>query len=115
MTFEQNIQNWVSVDNEIKTINDKIKLLREQRNNFSSNILSYVQNNGLDNATIKINDGKLRFMQIKQQTPLTYKFINECLFKCIDNSEQVDLIMNFIKEQRDSKQITEIKRHYTLS
>ena len=34
MGFEQNIQQWVSIDNQMKTLNDKIKELREQKNNL---------------------------------------------------------------------------------
>ena len=112
MVFEENIQSWVSLDNEIKKINEKIKALREQRNNISSDILSYIKENNLDNATVKISDGRLRFMQVKQQNPLTYKFIQDCLIKCINNEEQVELIMSFIKEQRETKIQTEIKRNY---
>ena len=112
MVFEQNIQSWVTLDNEIKKTNEKIKVLRDQRNDLSNDILIYIKDNSLDNATIKISDGRLRFMPIKQQTPLTYKFIHECLTKRIQNEAQVDSLMTFIKEQRESKVQTEIKRNY---
>ena len=112
MVFEQNIQSWVTIDNEIKKMNEKIKGLRDQKNDLSNDILIYIKDNNLDNATIKISDGKLRFMNVKQQTPLTYKFIQECLLKSIKNQEQVELLMTFIKEQRESKIQTEIKRNY---
>jgi hypothetical protein len=110
--LESNIKKWVSLDNEIKQANEKLKKLRESRNDTSVDILNYIHENELDNATIKISDGQLKFAQVKQQNPLTYKFINECLKKCINNEEQVELIMNFIKDQRESKVQTEIKRHY---
>jgi hypothetical protein len=112
MVFEQNIQSWVTLDNEIKKMNDKLKGLREQRNDLSNDILIYIKDNSLDNATIKISDGRLRFMNVKQQSPLTYKFIQECLLKSIKNEEQVEALMTFIKEQRESKVQTEIKRNY---
>ena len=112
MVFEQNIQSWVTLDNEIKKMNDKLKGLREQRTDLSNDILIYIKDNSLDNATIKISDGRLRFMNVKQQNPLTYKFIQECLLKSIKNEEQVEALMTFIKEQRESKVQTEIKRNY---
>ena len=112
MVFEQNIQSWVTLDNEIKKMNDKLKDLREQRNDLSNDILIYIKDNSLDNATIKISDGRLRFMNVKQQSPITYKFIQECLLKSINNAEQVEALMTFIKEQRESKVQTEIKRNY---
>jgi len=112
MSFENNIQKWVSIDNQIKPLQDEIKQLREKRNYVSNDICNYIKNNNLDNATIKISDGKLKFVNTKQNPPLTYKFINECLGKCIPDVNQVELIMNFIKEQREPKYSEDIKRFY---
>jgi hypothetical protein len=38
MSFEQNIQNWVSIDNQIKLLSDKIQQLREKKHELSENI-----------------------------------------------------------------------------
>ena len=32
MTFEENIQKWVLLDNQIKILNERVKGLREQKN-----------------------------------------------------------------------------------
>ena len=64
------------------------------------------------NATVKISDGKLRFTSSRQTPPLTFKHIEECLTKCIQNPEQVEKIMTYIKETRDIKYIPDIKRTY---
>ena len=111
MSFEENIRNWIKLDNKIKEENEALKILKEQRMSLETNILNHVSNNNLDNAVIKINNGQLRFTNIKQTQALTYKYINECLLNCISNEEQVDLIMNFIKEQREIKEKVEIKRY----
>ena len=31
MSFEQNIQQWVAIDNQIKILNDRMKELREKK------------------------------------------------------------------------------------
>ena len=111
MSLEERVKNWVALDNEIKTINEKLRLLREKRDDSSDSILTYIQEKRLDNATIKISDGRLRFVSVKQQNPLSYKFIDDSLRKCISNPEQVDLIMEFIKKERPSQVSTEIKRY----
>ena len=111
MSLEERIKNWVYLDNEIKKINENLRLLREKRNNSSDSIIAYIQENRLDNATIKISDGRLRFVNVKQQNPLSYKFIDDSLRKCISNPEQVDLIMEFIRKERPSTVTTEIKRY----
>ena len=32
MTFQENIQNWVALDNKIKKLNSETRALREQKN-----------------------------------------------------------------------------------
>ena len=71
MTFEENIKNWVAIDNKIKELNEQLKEIREKRANISNDILGYIHENNLDNATIKISDGRLSFKETKQQQPLT--------------------------------------------
>ena len=112
MSFEQNIQQWVLLDNQIKKLTDKVKELRELKNNQTETILQHVETNNLSNATVQISDGKLKFASIRQTTPLTFKFVEDCLNKCIGNSEQVEKIINFIKESREIKYIPDIKRTY---
>ena len=113
MSFEENIQKWVSLDNQLRSLHDKTKQLREDKNNIDNGIIKYVDTHNLQNSVVKITDGKLKFTMVKQTNPLTLKYVDECLGKCIKNPEQVKLIMNFIKDSRASKNIPDIKRFYT--
>jgi len=54
MSFENNIQKWVAVDNQLKSLNEKIKTLRETRNSLSGDITSYAEKNNLSNSTVNI-------------------------------------------------------------
>ena len=40
MSFETNIQSWVSLDNELKILNNKTRELREKRNLVSDSIIN---------------------------------------------------------------------------
>lgn len=111
MSFENNIKKWVSLDNQIKSMNDKIKNMRDEKNSTEESILEYIETNNLKNATINISDGKLRFTTTKQTPPLTLKYIEECLLKCISNEEQVKAVMKVIKESREYKYTPDIKRY----
>lgn len=112
MSFEESIQKWVSLDNQLRSLQDKTKQLREDKNNIENGIIKYVDTHNLQNSVLKISDGKLKFTMVKQTNPLTLKYVDECLGKCIKNPEQVKLIMNYIKESRNSKIIPDIKRFY---
>ena len=112
MSFEQSIQNWVTTDNKIRSLNEQLRSLREERNSANEQIMTYVETNKLANATVKISDGKLRFTSTRQTAPLTLKYIEGCLTKCIQGEEQVGLIMKYIKESRNVKHSPDIKRYY---
>ena len=110
--FQTNVQEWVSLDNNIKKLNDTLGDLRDKRNRREEVILQIVESENLSNATVKISDGKLRFSSTKQTPPLTFKHIEDCLNKCIQNEEQVEKIMNYIKTTREIKYVPDIKRTY---
>ena len=112
MSFENKIQEWVTIDNKIKRYQDAIRHEKMQRTELSEQILSYVETEKMTHAQIQISDGLLKFQNNKITTPLTFKFLKQCLSECIDSEEKVEQLMNYIKERRDVKYVRDIKRLY---
>lgn len=112
MNFEDKIKKWVHLDNQLKLVNEKVKEIKQEKDNMEEQIIHYVYENNLNNATAKITGGKLKFVETKQTSPLTIKYIKECLNECIENEEQVNLILNYIKDNREIKYSKDIKRTY---
>ena len=111
-TLETNIKKWVSLDNDIKQLNTQIKSLRGEKDLYSNDILEYISNNNLENATIKLPNGKLKFVDVNTSQPLTYKFICECLYEYLDQDDDKVLdIITYIKSHRQIKVTKEIKRY----
>lgn len=110
MNFEEQIKEWVYIDNQLKILNDKIKSLREQKSKLNENIINYANKNNMFNSNIQISDGKLKFTNTKLQTPLTFKYLEKCLGDVIRNENQVKQIMDYVKAKREIKSISEIKR-----
>lgn len=110
MSFEREIQQWVSLDNEIKILNEKAKGLREKRNFLEKSITTQAQTNNLSNANIKISDGNLRFINTKVTEPLTFRYLEKSLNEVIKNESQVKSIIEYIKQKRNTKIVQEIKR-----
>ena len=110
MSFENQIQQWVQIDNQVRKLNDQIKELRDKRNNLEEGIISYASSNNLSNATVKISDGRLKFSNTRIPEPLTFKYLEKALGEVIKNESQVKLIMEHIKNKREVKTIPEIKR-----
>ena len=110
--FTNMIKEWVTIDNELRELSLKSKSLREKKNNVNNNVINYIENNNLDNAIIKISDGTLKFNYTNISQPLTFKYINECLNDIINDKNQVEAIINYIKNKRNVKSIMDIKRNY---
>jgi len=112
MEFEQQIQQWVSIDNQMKILNDKMKELREKKNNISEQINTHIESLQLSNSSVKLSDGQLKFIKVKETQPLTFKYLETCLSEIIKNEEQVKKIVDYIKNKREIKYVPEIKRLY---
>ena len=110
MSFENKIQQWVQIDNQVKKLNDQVKQLREQRNSLETNLTSYVKTNNITDASIKINNDKIKFVDTKIPEPLTFKYLEKTLGEIINNKTQVQAIMEHIKQKRTFKIVPEIKR-----
>jgi hypothetical protein len=110
MSFEGQIQQWIQLDNQIKQINEKTKELRDRRNTLEQTITEYASSNNLSNATVKISDGKLKFVNNRIPEPLTFKYLEKTLGEVIKNESQVQLVMEHIKQKRAIKIVPEIKR-----
>ena len=110
MSFKNQIQQCVSLDNQLKQLNEKVKELREKRNNLELTITTYASENNLSNATINITNGKLKFTNSKIPEPLTFKYLEKTLGGVIKNESQVNQIIEHLKQKRAIKIIPEIKR-----
>ncbi len=112
MSFEQNIQQWITIDDQMKILNDRMKELRDKKNSISEQINTHIETSQLNNSSVKINDVQLKFVKIKETQQLTFKYLENCLSEIIKNEEQVKKIVEYVKDKREVKYVPEIKRLY---
>jgi hypothetical protein len=112
MSFDNQIQQWVLIDNQLKQLNENTKELREKRNKIENSIISYASSHNLSNSPIPITGGKLKLTNLKVPEPLTFKYLEKTLGEVIKNESQVNLIMEHIKNKRSIKVVPEIKRYF---
>ena len=110
--FQSDIKKWVTLDTQLKALNDKAKEIRGDRNELYDSIISFVNDNEMSSSTIKISDGKLKFVTNKQTMPLTLGFLDKCLMDLFNDVEKVSQIMEYIKDKREIKYNSDIKRFY---
>jgi len=110
--LQEKIKKWVILDNKITEETTKIKDLRTQREELHNEIIDFVKDNHLTSATIELNDSRLKFVNSKTTTSLTFSYINKCLDEIMQDKQNVEKIMNYIKENRQQQFNYEIKRTY---
>ena len=112
MSFEQQIQQWVIIDNQLKLLNDRMKELRDKKTVISQTINDHIETNNLSNSAVKLSDGQIKFIKVKDTQQLTFKYLETCLHEIIKNEDQVTKIVDYIKNKREVKYVPEIKRLY---
>ena len=109
-SFKNKIKQWVTLDNEIKLLSDRIKEIKDERQEVNQDILFYVESNNLKTSTIQLSDGCLKFINNKTYTPLTFSFLEQCMKDIIPENE-VEHIIQHIKHKRCIQNSTCIKRN----
>ena len=110
--FIENIQKWVAIDSQLKTIHEKVKKARETKHQVMTNIYQYVEKKALTNTKIEISDGDLRFYDKREYQPISFGYVEECLEALLKDPKQVETIMDYLHEHREVKVSKDIRRHY---
>jgi len=108
--FREDIKLWVSLDNQIKNLTNEVNILKNEKNKINDNIFNYVENNNLNNSIINITNGQLNFTTARQTSGITLKNIESILKDSLNDKNMIDIIMEKIKNSRNTKVINTIKR-----
>jgi Family of unknown function (DUF5760) len=111
--FTEDIRKWVTLDTQLKLVNEKTKQMREMKQALQSQIQTYMEKNKILDKRIGIHDGELRMVEKKEQTALSFGYIERCLGEILSEKEQVDYILQYLKEKREIQLVKEIRRTYT--
>jgi regulator of replication initiation timing len=105
---EQILKKWISVDDQIKNLNEQLKGLRENRTALGNVLTKQLPNN----TFVPVENGKIKVITTKVTAPLTFKYLEKSLGEIIHNKEQVTKIVTYLKEKREVELVEEIKRVY---
>lgn len=108
--FVEDVKRWALIDSQLKIVNEKTRKMRDMKNELSEKITKYMSEN--EHAKIKLSDGELRLYDKKEYSPLTFAYIEKTLAKIIQDHEQLDYVVKYLKENREITTISDIKRTY---
>jgi|TARA_B110000967_G_scaffold101854_1_gene104549 hypothetical protein len=110
--FIENIKQWVTIDSQLKIVNEKTRKMREMKSGLTQNLCGYANQSNFKDNKIGITDGTLSFYDKKEYTPLTYSYVEQCLGELIADKKQVGQIIQYLKEKREIQTSTDIRRTY---
>ena len=113
--FKEQVKSWIKLDNEVKAINAKIKILDSERKHrkklidvLSSRILNFMGSNEIDELNSK--DGIIKYKKSYVKEPLTQKQIKIKLLEQFNSFEDAEERINNVFKNRDKVEKLRLKR-----
>jgi hypothetical protein len=97
--LEKNVKLYVSTDDEIRALKEKLKVLNEKKMNTEKEILKHLERLGESN--INVTGGKLCINKYEQKAPLKEDIINAVINKKFNNQEISMEILDSINLSRE--------------
>jgi hypothetical protein len=107
--FVEKVKKWVMLENELKKANETTRHLRETKAAITNEICEWMKSKDMEKRTIKVSDGELRFYDKKDYSPLSYGYVESCLLKIIQDEKHVELIIKYLKDNREITTSTDIR------
>jgi hypothetical protein len=108
--LQKYIQKWVAVDNQLCLLQEKTKTMREWKKKLTDKISETLQEKGWENSILEIPDGELKLQNKKEYSSLSFGYIEECLRELIPEEEQINFVMDYLREHREIKNVVDIRR-----
>lgn len=113
--FKEQVKAWIKLDNEVKAINDKIKILDNERKHrkkmidvLSAKILSFMGSNEIDELNSK--DGIIQYKKSYVKAKLNQRQIKEKLLQQFNNLEDAEERINKVFKDREKVERLRLKR-----
>jgi hypothetical protein len=107
LELQTKLREWVEYDNQQQVLNEKLNEIRAKKKDISEEIFELTNNTDIK---VKMNEEKIHITKTNVQQPLTFKYLQSSLSNIIKNESQLEQTMRYIKENREVKVVSEIKR-----
>ena len=104
MQLSELLNELKEIDDNIKSINEKLKVKRDRRKQLSDAIISYMKKNSLSNLENKNKTCSFVLKTTKSFTTISQKLIKDALYKKLKKNEADDIISSILKERKESNE-----------
>ena len=113
-TLSQLVQQYLQLDEELHAINTQQKELREKRTQVQDKIIEHMKEHDLEHRTLKTGKTQLSIISRKQYSTISFSYLEKTLSKLIPDNSRVHSILQYLRDNRDVKVISEL-RHTNIS
>lgn len=106
--FVEVVKNWVKIDDDIRKKNQEIKELKDERKEFETFILEYMDK--INESVINISDGKLRRNKSASKGALKQDSIQHALLDITQDSAKAMQMTKYIMDSRPVVERVNLKR-----
>ena len=106
--FKEKVKEWLSLDDDIKTLNSHIKERKKRKNDLTPEILDFMNKHKIEDMN---SDGhKLKYAESKVKKPINKDYIQKQLTNFLKNTQQADQATDFILNNRETTTKIRLKR-----
>ena len=108
--FKEEVKLWLRLDDDIKKLNEAIKDRKNKKKEITPKLLDFMENHNIND--LNTADGNLKFQKSLRSKPLSKKYLLDRLSDFYKNMQKSEKIVNFIYNNREKTEISNIKRVY---
>ena len=101
--FIDSLKTWIEYDNILKSKNQEIKKIKEQKDLIEQKLIYFIEKNNLSNTKLTVSGSNMLLNRSVTNGSLSFKLIEEALQEYLKNKNQVERICNIIKNKKESQ------------
>ena len=106
--FKEKVKEWLSLDDDIKTLNSHLKERKKRKNDLTPEILDFMNQHKIDDMN---SDGhKLKYTESKIKKPINKDYIQKQLSNFLKNTQQAEDATDYILTNREITVKVRLKR-----
>lgn len=106
--FKEDVKLWLKLDDDIKTLNEAIKERKTKKNEITPKLLDFMEKHEIND--LNTNEGHLKFQKSLRSKPLSKKYLMDRLGFYFKNNSKSEKIVNFLYNNREKTETTNLKR-----
>lgn len=104
------IREWVILDKQLRLVQDKSRELRQKKTVITDRLCEFMEDKNIADKPIQISgQGQLQLVERRDYSSLTFSYVEERLAEIIDDEEQVDYIVRYLRDHREINVYSDLK------